>query len=157
MIFSFNENDRLNNGCSSEKILNCMLAAHSHEAISSIVAFQADTKHDLINMAKPYLNKFKKQEVLYLKFKTYCDNEYSTSMAVIYEMEDLVIFGAIFTLNEEEDHEYIEPMYPMKTSDFFKYVNSLPNIKKHIPKIFLDKETIKGLKLLKNLESIYYS
>ncbi|HHG3129793.1 hypothetical protein ABLB37_19225 [Vibrio parahaemolyticus] len=153
MSIPFNKADWLHNSCQSEKIAKCAAAAHAHEAITTIAAFHADEDHYTIEAGAEYLENYEGQEVLFLEFKAYSDCEHSRSMAIIYEKEDLVMYCVEFSLgNEDEDkEEYFEPVSPMTVKGFFSYLNTLPNIKKHVLPSSLNEKEQQSLSMLEEL------
>ncbi|EHI9240812.1 hypothetical protein J9100_002052 [Vibrio vulnificus] len=150
MSISFNKTDWLLNDCQSEKIAKCAAAAHAHEAVTTIGTFYADEDHYTIEAGEEHLNNYEGQEVLFLEFKAHSDHENSRSIAIIYEKEDLVMYCVEFSFGDKEE-DYFEPGYPMTTSGFFTYLNSLPNIKRHVRPSALDDKYRLGLSLLDEL------
>ncbi|MDF4614026.1 hypothetical protein P3434_23585, partial [Vibrio parahaemolyticus] len=54
--------------------------------------------------------------------------------------------------NEDEDkEEYFEPVSPMTVKGFFSYLNTLPNIKKHVLLSSLDEKEQQSLSMLEEL------
>lgn len=135
----FNKEDWLHNGCTSEKIAKCNAAAHAHEAILGMSTMSVDADHYTIKAGAEFLSNVEGQEVLHLEFKAYSDFEDSHSIALIYEKEDLVMYCSEFSFGDDEEI-YFEPVQPMTTQGFFKYLNSLPNIKSYALPSSLDSE-----------------
>ncbi len=130
IMTQFNKEDWLLNGCASEKIARCAAAAHSHEAVVSIMTMSVDADHYTIEAGAEFLSNVEGQEVLHLEFKAYSDLEDSRSIALIYEKEDLVMYCSEFSFGDDEE-EHFKAVQPMTTKGFFKYLNSLPNIKSY--------------------------
>ncbi|MDF5467284.1 hypothetical protein P3696_18745 [Vibrio parahaemolyticus] len=147
---NFNKEDWLHNDCQSEKVAKCAAAAWAHEATMSTQMFLAESDHYSIEMAADYLENPESQEVIFIEFLAYSDHEKTQTSAVIYEKEDLVMLCHWFSFDDEEEN-YFEPGYPMTTSGFFSYLNSLPNIKKHVHPSALDDKHKLGLSLLDEL------
>lgn len=151
MSISFNKTEHLLNDCQSEKIAKCAAAAWAHEATMSTQMFLAESDHYSIEMAEEYLETTVSQEVMFIEFLAYSDHEKSRTSAVIYEKEDLVMLCHWFSFGDDEEEEYFEPGYPMTTAGFFNYLNSLPNIKRHVHPSALDDKHKLGLSLLDEL------
>ncbi|MBH9740909.1 hypothetical protein, partial [Vibrio navarrensis] len=112
--------------------------------------FFAESDHYSIQMAEEHLENPESQEVIFIEFLAYSDHEKSRTSAVVYEKEDLVMLCHWFSFGDDEE-EYFEPGYPMTTSGFFSYLNSLPNIKRHVHPSALDDKYQLGLSLLDEL------
>ncbi|ENG8027019.1 hypothetical protein ABVF67_004116 [Vibrio parahaemolyticus] len=150
MSISFNKEDWLHNGCTSEKLAKCNAAAHAHEAIMGMCTMVVDADHYTIEAGSEFLSSVDGQEILHLEFKAYSDDENSRSIALIYEKEDLVMYCSEFSFPGEEE-VYFEPIQPMTTKAFFQYLNTLPNIKKFAVPSSLDAKQQQALQLLKEL------
>ncbi|HHX8368008.1 hypothetical protein R7P64_23665 [Vibrio sp. 2304] len=150
MSISFNKTEHLLNDCQSEKIAKCAAAAWGHEATMGTQMFFAESDHYSIQMAEEHLENPESQEVIFIDFLAYSDHEKSRTSAVVYEKEDLVMLCHWFSFGDDEE-EYFEPGYPMTTYGFFSYLNSLPNIKRHVHPSALDDKYQLGLSLLDEL------
>ncbi|HDZ5418865.1 TPA: hypothetical protein RTK63_004366 [Vibrio harveyi] len=152
MSVSFNKENHLSNNCQSEKLAKCAVAAWAHEATTATQMFYADENHYTIEAGVEHLLNYQGQEVLFLEFKAYSATDNFRSIAIIYEKEDLVMLCTEFSLGDD-DNEYFEPGYPMTTASFFSYLNSLPNLKRHVLPSSLDNETKLGLALMDELSN----
>lgn len=147
---NFNKEDWLHNGCTSEKIAKCAAAAHAHEAVVTIMTMKVDAEHYTIEAGAEFLSNIEEQEVLYVEFIAYSDNENSRSIALIYEKEDLVMYCSEFSFGDDEE-EYFEAVQPMTTQGFFQYLNMLPNIKQFAIPSSIDAKQQQALKALNEL------
>ncbi|HCH0798386.1 TPA: hypothetical protein NKO75_003809 [Vibrio parahaemolyticus] len=148
----FSKEDWLHNGCNSEKIAKCAAAVHAHEAVVTIMTMDVDEDHYTIQAGAEFLSNVEGQEVLYVEFLAYSDNEHSRSIALIYEKEDLVMYCSEFSFGDDEE-EYFESVQPMTTKSFFQYLNTLPNIQKFALPSSLDAKQQQAQKILIELAS----